>query len=253
MHANRAARECLIEHDGGEVVHALIIAARGGAARTVDAVCEEHRAERRQRGLVVPPRQLPVSPGNVAVNYCHILPFYGPFRLRLAQQLFEADHALGGLGLNFGLRGLPRDTCRSEGEGGRSGVEGGCFWELYLLSSHFHPSTAVMARTLLAGTHIEYSGDPLKDLSAVNFLSKFVQKKAKAVSSKFSKQREATDALPEAFAEMDESLVDPADLFHYYNQRLRGVVRKDKESRLEKVNLWRLVIAHMAFLPILMI
>ena len=108
MHAKRAARECLIEHDGGEVVHALIIAARGGAARTVDAVCEEHRAERRQRGLVVPPRQLPVSPGNVAVNYCHILPFYGPFRLRSVQQLFEADHALGGLGLNFGLRGLPR-------------------------------------------------------------------------------------------------------------------------------------------------
>ena len=115
-----------------------------------------------------------------------------------------------------------------------SGMDETCFWELSLLSSHFHPSTAVMARTLLAGTHIEYSGDPLKDLSAVNFLSKFVQKKAKAVSSKFSKKREATDALPEAFAEMDESLVDPADLFHYYNQRLRGVVRKDKESRLEK-------------------
>jgi hypothetical protein len=103
-----AARKYLVAHDGGEVVHALIIAARGGAARTVDAVREEHRAQRRQRGLVVPPRQRPVSPGNIAANDCRILLFYGPFRLCSVQQLFEAGRAIRVLCLDFRRRGLPR-------------------------------------------------------------------------------------------------------------------------------------------------
>ena len=107
--AAAAARKYLIAHDGSEVVHALIIAARGGAARTVDAVREEHRAQRRQRGLVVPPRQHPVSPGNVAANYCCILLFYGPFfRLCSVQQRFEAGRALHVVCLDFRGRGLPR-------------------------------------------------------------------------------------------------------------------------------------------------
>ena len=107
--AAAAARKYLIAHDGSEVVHALIIAARGGAARTVDAVREEHRAQRRQRGLVVPPRQHPVSPGNVAANYCCILLFYGPFfRLCSVQQRFEAGRALRVVCLDFRGRGLPR-------------------------------------------------------------------------------------------------------------------------------------------------
>lgn len=36
-----------------------------------------------------------------------------------------------------------------------------------------------MARTLLAGQNVVYSGDPLKDLTLGAFLEKFVQKKAK--------------------------------------------------------------------------
>ena len=106
--AAAAARKYLIAHDGSEVVHALIIAARGGAARTVDAVREEHRAQRRQRGLVVPPRQHPVGPGNVAANYCRILLFYGPFFRCSVQQRFEAGRALRVVCLDFRGRGLPR-------------------------------------------------------------------------------------------------------------------------------------------------
>ena len=36
-----------------------------------------------------------------------------------------------------------------------------------------------MARTLLAGQSVVYSGDPLRDLTLAAFLEKFVQKKAK--------------------------------------------------------------------------
>lgn len=36
-----------------------------------------------------------------------------------------------------------------------------------------------MARTLLAGQSVVYSGDPLRDLTLGAFLEKFVQKKAK--------------------------------------------------------------------------
>ena len=118
-----------------------------------------------------------------------------------------------------------------------SGMDESCFWELPLLSKHFHPSTAVMARTLLAGAHIVYNGDPLKDLSAVNFLGKFVQKKAKSVTSKFGKKAVSGEGLSTEFAEMDEALVNPADLFHYhYNERVRKVVRQDAREGAEREN-----------------
>lgn len=55
-----------------------------------------------------------------------------------------------------------------------------CWWELSLLATHAHPSVAAFARTLLAGSHIVYDGDPLKDHSLVAFLDKFILKKAKA-------------------------------------------------------------------------
>ena len=42
-----------------------------------------------------------------------------------------------------------------------------------------HPSVAAFARTLLAGTHISYDGDPLRDLTLTAFLDKFVQRKPK--------------------------------------------------------------------------
>jgi len=115
-----------------------------------------------------------------------------------------------------------------------SGMEETCFWELSLLSKHFHPSTSVMARTLLAGTHIVYDGDPFQDLNVVNFLGKFVQKKPKAISSKFSKAADPGEGLSEAFADLEEGQVNPADLFHYYNQRVRKVVKKDAGADIEK-------------------
>jgi ribosome biogenesis protein MAK21 len=117
-----------------------------------------------------------------------------------------------------------------------SGMEESCFWELSLLSRHFHPSTAIMARTLLAGTHIVYNGDPLKDLNAVAFLGKFVRKKPKATSSKFSKKAldgkegdaNTTEVGSSDFVELDEQVVNPEDLFFhkYYSQKVKAVARK---------------------------
>jgi len=108
LRGSRDSGAYLIAHDSGEIVHALVVAARGGAARAVDAVREEHRAQRRQRGLVVPPRQRPVSPGNVAADDRRILLFYGAFRLCAMQQLLEAGRALGVACLDLRGRDLPR-------------------------------------------------------------------------------------------------------------------------------------------------
>lgn len=59
-----------------------------------------------------------------------------------------------------------------------------CLWELLPLASHDHPSVAAMARTLLAGSHIVYHGDPLQDMTLLTFLDKFVQKKPKIKETK---------------------------------------------------------------------
>ena len=48
-----------------------------------------------------------------------------------------------------------------------------------MLAQHVHPSVAAMAKTLLAGANVAYSGDPLRDLNMSAFLAKFVTKKAK--------------------------------------------------------------------------
>ena len=53
---------------------------------------------------------------------------------------------------------------------------GACAWELAALSRHVHPSVAAMARTLLAGAPISYSGDPIVDLSLAPFLDKWLHK-----------------------------------------------------------------------------
>lgn len=59
-----------------------------------------------------------------------------------------------------------------------AGAERACCWELSVLSRHVHPSVAMMARTLLAGTSILYNGDPLADLTVLAFLEKFVKRSA---------------------------------------------------------------------------
>lgn len=54
-----------------------------------------------------------------------------------------------------------------------------CWWELLPLASHAHPSVAAFARSLLAGSHVVYDGDPLRDITLPAFLDKFIQRKPK--------------------------------------------------------------------------
>jgi ribosome biogenesis protein MAK21 len=61
-----------------------------------------------------------------------------------------------------------------------AGAERAGVWELSVLSAHMHPSVAAMARTLCAGAHVVYAGDPLRDLSLAAFLDRWLQKKPKA-------------------------------------------------------------------------
>lgn len=59
-----------------------------------------------------------------------------------------------------------------------------CWWELSALARHMHPSVASMARTLLSGANVVYSGDPLRDLVLGSFLDRFAEKKPKARKQK---------------------------------------------------------------------
>ena len=60
-----------------------------------------------------------------------------------------------------------------------AGAQHSAWWELTLLAQHFHPSVAAMARALLSGNPVRYSGNPLRDLALAAFLDKFIQRTPK--------------------------------------------------------------------------
>lgn len=89
-------------------------------------------------------------------------------------------------------------------------AEEACVWELCALASHSHPSVAAMARTLLSGVNVSYSGDPLSMLSLSAFLDKFLSRKSKGKgkggSSKMQpKGRGAADAAVREGGAADEA------------------------------------------------
>ena len=59
-----------------------------------------------------------------------------------------------------------------------------CEWELCILSKHMHPSVGAFARALLAGQHIRYDGDPLRDMALTPFLDKFLARKPKQLKGR---------------------------------------------------------------------
>lgn len=59
------------------------------------------------------------------------------------------------------------------------GADKAAWWEVGLLTQHWHPSVAAFARSLSQGQPISYAGDPLRDLTLTAFLDKFVQRKSK--------------------------------------------------------------------------
>ncbi|XP_017879912.1 CCAAT/enhancer-binding protein zeta isoform X2 [Ceratina calcarata] len=56
--------------------------------------------------------------------------------------------------------------------------------ELVALFKHYHPSVALFANTIIEGKPIDYTGDPLEDLSLMRFLDRYVFKNPKKLEEK---------------------------------------------------------------------
>ncbi|CAK9816344.1 CCAAT/enhancer-binding protein zeta, partial [Anthophora quadrimaculata] len=65
-----------------------------------------------------------------------------------------------------------------------AGITKGLNSELISLSTHYHPSVALFANTILEGKSIDYTGDPLEDLSLMRFLDRYVFKNPKKLENK---------------------------------------------------------------------
>ncbi|VVC94542.1 unnamed protein product [Leptidea sinapis] len=61
-----------------------------------------------------------------------------------------------------------------------AGAAFSAYVELLTLAAHFHPSVKLFADKLINEQIIQYSGDPLKDFSAIRFLDRFVFKNPKS-------------------------------------------------------------------------
>ncbi|OEL15322.1 CCAAT/enhancer-binding protein zeta [Dichanthelium oligosanthes] len=112
------------------------------------------------------------------------------------------------------------------------------WWELTVLASHVHPSVSTMARTLLSGNNIVYSGDPLTDLSLAAFLDKFMEKKPKGNRIAEGKWHGGSQIAPakkldmnhrligEELLELAENEVPPEDIvFHRFYMNKSGPVK----------------------------
>ncbi|XP_011881927.1 PREDICTED: CCAAT/enhancer-binding protein zeta [Vollenhovia emeryi] len=65
-----------------------------------------------------------------------------------------------------------------------AGATKGFNTELEALSRHFHPSVALFANQIIQGKPIEYTGDPLEDLTLIRFLDRYVFKNPKKLEDK---------------------------------------------------------------------
>ncbi|KYM96742.1 CCAAT/enhancer-binding protein zeta [Cyphomyrmex costatus] len=65
-----------------------------------------------------------------------------------------------------------------------AGATKGINAELEALSRHFHPSVSLFANQIIQGKSIEYTGDPLEDLTLIRFLDRYVFKNPKKLESK---------------------------------------------------------------------
>ncbi|XP_006663966.1 CCAAT/enhancer-binding protein zeta [Oryza brachyantha] len=125
-----------------------------------------------------------------------------------------------------------------------------CWWELTTLALHVHPSVSTMARTLLSGNNIIYSGDPLTDLSLPAFLDKFMEKKPKGNRIAEGKWHGGSQIAPakkvdqrhhpigEELLELAEMEVPPEDVvFHRFYMNKTGPIKpkaKKKTSVLDE-------------------
>ncbi|CAL7951592.1 unnamed protein product [Xylocopa violacea] len=90
--------------------------------------------------------------------------------------------------------------------------------ELIALFRHYHPSVALFANTILEGKPIEYTGDPLEDLSLMRFLDRYVFKNPKKLEDK--KVQKKNDPLAQRTGYTPKGIkCIPVDSPAYLNQR----------------------------------
>ncbi|XP_024383278.1 protein SLOW WALKER 2 [Physcomitrium patens] len=114
-----------------------------------------------------------------------------------------------------------------------------CWWELSALAMHMHPSVASMARTLLSGANVVYSGDPLRDLVLGAFLDRFAEKKPKTKKQKEgailpmpgADKKVAKRLVGEELLALNENEVAPDDVVFHKFYQFKVSNRKVKKAK----------------------
>ncbi|XP_072309168.1 CCAAT/enhancer-binding protein zeta isoform X2 [Eucyclogobius newberryi] len=119
------------------------------------------------------------------------------------------------------------------------GADHSSLWELQQLSTHFHPSVSLFAKTILKGDSISYSGDPLQDFTLIRFLDRFVFRNPKQLKGKQNtdsavlqpKRTRAAASLPVncvEFVSQDESQIPVDQVFFHRFFRKRRETQKHR-------------------------
>ncbi|XP_032678469.1 CCAAT/enhancer-binding protein zeta [Odontomachus brunneus] len=136
-----------------------------------------------------------------------------------------------------------------------AGATKGFNMELTALSKHFHPSVALFANAIIQGNPINYTGDPLEDLTLIRFLDRYVFKNPKKLDDKKVQRKndlmaqragytpKGLRSLPVDSAaylnEMEERIpVDELFLYRFLKQKkeIKKRIKKEDDEDLESVN-----------------
>ncbi|XP_034183244.2 nucleolar complex protein 1 isoform X1 [Osmia lignaria lignaria] len=99
-----------------------------------------------------------------------------------------------------------------------AGVTKGLNTELIALSKHYHPSVVLFANTIIEGKPIDYTGDPLEDLSLMRFLDRYVFKNPKKLDDK--KIQKKNDPLAQRAGYTPKGIrCIPVDSVSYLNEK----------------------------------
>ncbi|XP_047368658.1 CCAAT/enhancer-binding protein zeta [Vespa velutina] len=89
--------------------------------------------------------------------------------------------------------------------------------ELVSLSKHFHPSVSLFANLIIQEKTINYTGDPLEDLTLIRFLDRYVFKNPKKLESK--KVQKKNDPLAQRSGYLPKGIRSlPVDSIAYLNE-----------------------------------
>lgn len=124
-----------------------------------------------------------------------------------------------------------------------SGAEKSSLWEAVSLSSHFHPSVSLFAKTLCKDMKaIETPGDPLRDFTLISFLDRFCYKRAKnrVAKSLYGKQSSRYRDIPVANSVQFRELAkagkieeDDKYLAKFFEANPERVVSKEVDGSME--------------------